>query len=365
MNIICDIWLIIAYTQLFFWAIIFSRIFFWKRKDIDIHEFPGVSVIITAKDEAENLVRYLPKILEQDYAKFELIVVDDGSRDNSKVKLDQLKNQYNNLHVISLEDNIGKKGALGIGLANAKYDWFLFTDADCCPKSDKWIKGMIQTALSEGKDIVLGYGPMIEKKGMLNKWIQLETKYTAIQYLSMCLWGKAYMGVGRNLLYSRKIYKESESLNKYKDVKSGDDDLMINEMSNRQNTGIQMDSSTFMFSEGETSLIKYYRQKIRHFSTGTHYKFIDKTILSLISFSHAVYCLGLIIIIFKNIWLIDIIVIIIGRFLVQLGLFMRFMLFERQYKIMSHIIFFDMMLLLYYIVFAKNIIKPGFVDKWK
>ena len=51
---------------------------------------PPVSVIVCARNEAENLSSYLPLLLEQDYPKYEVIVVNDGSTDESSTLLEQL-----------------------------------------------------------------------------------------------------------------------------------------------------------------------------------------------------------------------------------------------------------------------------------
>ena len=85
-----------------------------------------ISVIICAKDEADNLTRLLPKVLEQKYVNFEVILVDDQSKDNTEYVLKELERKYFNLKVVKIEDHInsrvGKKFALTLGIKAAKYD---------------------------------------------------------------------------------------------------------------------------------------------------------------------------------------------------------------------------------------------------
>ena len=75
--------------------------FYQKEKNGKIeytHPYPAVSVIVYAQNDAENLVKYLPKILNQAYPEFEVIVVNDDSTDDSKDILSVLETQYKNLY---------------------------------------------------------------------------------------------------------------------------------------------------------------------------------------------------------------------------------------------------------------------------
>src|ERR1035437_5919464 len=81
--------LLIAFIyQLYFYfryinGILITRKKIKKNKVSFITEHPPVSVIICAKDEADNLRKFLPFILNQDYPDFEVIVVNDGSTDET------------------------------------------------------------------------------------------------------------------------------------------------------------------------------------------------------------------------------------------------------------------------------------------
>ena len=60
-------------------------------------ELPPLSVVICARNESENLRRNLPTILKQDYPDFEVIVINDGSTDESEDLLSALEEEYPNL----------------------------------------------------------------------------------------------------------------------------------------------------------------------------------------------------------------------------------------------------------------------------
>ena len=61
-------------------------------------ELPPLSVVICARNESENLRRFLPAILEQDYPQFEVIVINDGSTDESEAVLSAFEEKYQHLY---------------------------------------------------------------------------------------------------------------------------------------------------------------------------------------------------------------------------------------------------------------------------
>jgi cellulose synthase/poly-beta-1,6-N-acetylglucosamine synthase-like glycosyltransferase len=104
-------------------------------------ELPGVSVIVCARNEEENLQDYLHNLLTQDYPLYEVIVVDDGSEDQTRMILEQYARQCNNMYHTFVPHGARvvstKKLALTIGIKAAHYDYILLTDADCRPESKK------------------------------------------------------------------------------------------------------------------------------------------------------------------------------------------------------------------------------------
>ena len=196
---------IITFIQLFYYLFFFLRLAIFKTRPKTISQTHPVSVIICARDEAENLVKNLPGALVQEYkTTHEVIVVNDNSLDESKYILEEYQREFKQLQLVELKQEArfipGKKFPLSIGIKTAKHEIVLLTDADCVPASEFWIQKM-QDGFYNGVEIVLGYGAMHKKKGMFNKMVRWETFHTALQYLSFAKAGIAYMGVGRNLSY--------------------------------------------------------------------------------------------------------------------------------------------------------------------
>jgi cellulose synthase/poly-beta-1,6-N-acetylglucosamine synthase-like glycosyltransferase len=259
-----------------------------KLARIKVEEIPEsarlpISVIICARNEIANLEQYLHSVLDQDYPDFEVIVVNDRSWDGTEELLEQLEKQYDRLKIVKILDNdkfiAGKKFAVTMGIKAAKHDWLVFTDADCMPATDKWLRDM-QKPEDENVEIVLGYSPYLKKWGLLNALIRFETFFTAVNYLSFALKGMPYMGVGRNMAYKKSLFFKNKGFAAHMHIPSGDDDLFVNAHANHQNTIVKLNKSSHVWSEPNTSWGGYLKQKKRHFGAGKFYKPKHKFILS-------------------------------------------------------------------------------------
>lgn len=256
-----------------------------------------VSVIICARNEQKNLEENLPLVLEQDYKNFEVVVVNDCSSDDSHLVLQRYAAQYPHLKIVSISEHArfkhGKKFAVTLGIKAASHEYLLFTDADCRPASQHWVD-LIQRKFQGGREIVLGYSPYARKGGILNAIIRFETFFTGLNYLSFSLAGRPYMGVGRNLAYTRSLFFRNKGFASHIHIPSGDDDLFVNETSHADNTAIEIHQDAQVWSEPKQTLGAYWKQKVRHMGAGKAYKSGDKFVLTLQGASAAVFYLTLI-----------------------------------------------------------------------
>lgn len=289
--------------QLLFTLFIYSRLAFHRTKNHVVNDLPPVSIIIAARNESENLYKHLPFILEQDYPNFEVIVVNHQSQDDTKYILDAYQKQYKNLEVVSVEKNkhlsYGKKLAITLGIKRAKHEHLLLTDADCKPASAKWISGMA-AEFTQKKQIVLGYGPYTKTKGFLNRLIRFDTAWIGMNYLSFAKASVPYMGIGRNLAYTKTSFEKAGGFKSHYSISSGDDDLFIQDAAKRKNYTISLISSSYCFSPAPTSWKSWFNQKSRHFTTSSHYKVIKKLMLGIYPFSLLMVLLSFVILMFNS-----------------------------------------------------------------
>ena len=121
--------------QALIYLLLFRRLAAYKQPVPDRETLPSVSVIVAARDEARNLTKFLPIILDQDYRDFEVVVIDDQSEDGTRELLEEMQLVYPRLKVVTITEHVnefaGKKLALTLGIKAAQHEILLFTDADC------------------------------------------------------------------------------------------------------------------------------------------------------------------------------------------------------------------------------------------
>lgn len=268
------------------------------KNTVSANGFEPVSVVICAKNEDDNLTEFLPKILTQEYpAEFEVIVVNDCSYDNTENVIDEFAKIFPNLRKANIKEDAyykhGKKFALLVGIKATKFNRMVLTDADCYPASDQWLKEMA-SKFSVEKEIILGYGAYEKQKGLLNKLIRFDAFIIAVQYLSAAIKNKAYMGVGRNLAYSKEMFFKNKGFASHYHVNSGDDDLFVNEASTKTNTGVCISHASLTYSKPKKSFKEWSMQKARHLSTAPLYNSKSKSRIGFSYFSQYFFLLSLI-----------------------------------------------------------------------
>jgi glycosyltransferase involved in cell wall biosynthesis len=279
--VLFSLFTLFAVIQILYYLYFYRAAVFYKGKRPGVKTDP-VSVIICARNEAENLEMFLPSLLEQNYPSYEVIVVNDCSTDDTDDILGRFLQKYPHLKVSSISKDPkfthSKKFAQFIGIKAAANELLLFTDADCYPETPGWIAGMI-SHFDDSTDFVLGYGGYIRTSGFLNRYIRYDSMTIAMQYLGMALRGIPYMGVGRNLAYRRSVFFANKGFRSHNHIASGDDDLFVNGNATKSNTRVEFEHETHTRSVPAASFTRWFAQKKRHLTTAGSYKTRDKVLL--------------------------------------------------------------------------------------
>lgn len=254
-----------------------------KKGDIHFtHDEPPLSVIICARNDSENLRRNLPFIMEQDYPQFEVIVINDGSTDETEEILSIFEEKYPNLYHSFTPDNTRyisrKKLALTLGIKASKYEWQVFTEANCKPASNQWLRLMARN-FTPRTQIVLGYSGYERGKGWLHKRISFDSLFSSLRYLGFALAGKPYMGIGRNLAYRKEIFFNVKGFSNYLNMQRGEDDLFINQIANAGNTRVETDIDATV----RMNPVEYYKdwkeEKVSYMATGRFFRGAQRYLL--------------------------------------------------------------------------------------
>lgn len=298
----------ITLLQLVYYVFVFGSFSFAKKQNITPKKLP-ISIIICAKNEEENIKKYFPLIVSQNYPVYEIVLIDDASSDETLELFESYEKQYANVKLVKVQNNEAfwgnKKFALTLGIKAAKNEYLVFTDADCYPVSTDWLL-QISSQFTKEKTIVLGYGAYEKvKNSFLNKIIRFDALLTAIQYFSWAKLGKPYMGIGRNLAYKKSEFFNVRGFMDHMKVRAGDDDLFINQAATASNTEILFSADSFTYTEAKSNFKDWVQQKRRNTATTHFYKGFDKFQLGLFLFSQiSFFLLAIVLLLFQYQWIV-------------------------------------------------------------
>src|SRR3989304_7730290 len=136
---------------------------------------PQLSVFFPAYNEeqhAQNTITKAFKLLPQIAQKYEIIVIDDGSKDQTPAILKQLQHTYPLLKVITHSPNQGYGAALKSGFYNSRYQWIAFTDIDGQFDLNE-LPLFIEKQRQTQPDLVIGYyqSRKVSLTRKLNTWL--------------------------------------------------------------------------------------------------------------------------------------------------------------------------------------------------
>lgn len=234
-----------------------------------------MSIIVAARNEADNLPALLASLLQQTHPHYEVVIVDDGSEDATRDIVQKWQEAHGNLRLLPIETPQAprKKHALTQGIAAASCDLLAFTDADCTPPPE-WLATLARCHAQASTDMVLlGYSPFERRPGLINRLARYETFLTGFLTAAAVGLGRPYMAVGRNISYGRAVFQRINGFAHSEASMSGDDDLLVQEVV-RHGVPAQhvFEPETFVESKAPDTWRVWLRQKMRHLSASRYYQ---------------------------------------------------------------------------------------------
>jgi cellulose synthase/poly-beta-1,6-N-acetylglucosamine synthase-like glycosyltransferase len=231
-----------------------------------------ISVIVAARNEADQLPALLRSLAAQTYDRFEVLIVDDGSTDaTADIVREQARSDDRFRLVATTPAEPRKKNALRAGIEEATFERLAFTDADCRPGAG-WLSSL--AACSADRDtVVAGYSPFDRGAGMVNAVSRYETFLTGFLTAAAIGLGRPYMAVGRNLSYSKELFRRIGGFDHSAHLLSGDDDLFVQEAARRGASVLHThEPESQVPTAAPESWSEWIRQKRRHASAGRYYR---------------------------------------------------------------------------------------------
>lgn len=204
-----------------------------------------VSVIVYARNQASGLARLLPRLLSQKTrAPFEVIVVNEGDASATTRVVEQLRMSHPNLYLTFTPDGAHslsrKKLAIMVGLKATRNRVAVLTTATACIDSDDWLAMMTAPFADPAVQVVLGNAiPDPEgDKALFARNRAFVRATDNLTWLAAALGGHPYRGDGLNLAYTRQAFFDNRGFSRSLNIKAGDDDIFVNEISHGGNTRV-------------------------------------------------------------------------------------------------------------------------------
>ncbi|MFH1283389.1 MAG: glycosyltransferase family 2 protein [bacterium] len=178
--------------------------------------WPKLSIIISARNEAVSINQSITTLLKQDYPNFEIILIDDRSTDQTGEIIDSLAKSDARIHPISIKELpdrwLGKVHALHTGMQMVGGDWLLFTDADV-----NFAQGILKKAVSHVINNNIDYFAMLPKVNTNSFLMEILIRtfgmslllYTKALYVGKP-GSKAFIGIGAFNLVKKTAFDKTE-----------------------------------------------------------------------------------------------------------------------------------------------------------
>ena len=316
---------VVFYTFVAFTAIqiiyylTFSSFLFYKKKKKEATEQPPVSIIIFVKNSATSLQKSLPRILAQKYPKFEIVLINNASSDDTAEVLEGFQKNNDNIKILDVDNNEAfwgsKKYALTLGIKAAKYEHLLFTDANSKVLSEFWIEE-ISKEFAQTKSIILGYEKYKKTNSLTNLFARFENLIKAIQCFSFAKFGSPFMAFDSNFCYRKSDFFKAKGFINHMKIKEGEADLFIKDAASKENISFTISKNSFIEIETPKSFGSWIQKLRIDSSIKKHYKFKHRFLLNFFTFSKVIFYTLATILFFIHPWQI-IFPIVLGYFLAQ------------------------------------------------
>lgn len=214
----------------------------------NVKNLPFVSILVPARNEESNIKKCVESLIKQNYPRFELIVLDDNSTDNTLKVLKKQKKKHRELKIVKGKklplDWQGKNWACHQLSRKAKGDLLLFTDADTIHSTNS-LRYSVNCLIREKVDVVSLFPKQVmesfgEKLFMPIAWWSLFSVHN--HYLTRKNKWPFPVMIGQFMLFKKKVY---ESIGGHEAVKlQADDDISLASLLKKKNKSLILCNGT-------------------------------------------------------------------------------------------------------------------------
>lgn len=270
------VFIAVVVVQLFYYLGVFSNFSFSKENENNPKRIP-ISVIVYARNQAEEVKKLLPNLVNQNYHDYELVLVDNASIDETLDIFKEYAKMFSNIRLCHVENNEAfwnnKKYAQTLAIKASKNEYLLFIDAEQNIDNEFWIMTMASN-FTFNKTIILGPSMYKKIKGFWNKIIRFDSVFSQMHSFSWTNYGLPFSYFSKNIGYKKEEFYKVNGFITHVNNRLGEKEFFINEASQGKNTTYTVSKNAFVYLEPITKRSDWQTKKNE-----------DEAVLSQLNFS--------------------------------------------------------------------------------
>lgn len=272
------VFVVFAAIQLFY-LLFFSKLFVLSKKTESSDSNKAISVIIHAKNNLNELKENLEYILNQNHSKFEVIIVDNDSFDDTIDYLSKIKTKYENLKIVPVENNEAfwgnRKYALTLGIKASKYNYVALTTPSTRPLSNEWLQ-QLSSEFSDKKKLILGVSKPSGKGFFANLFVRYDAILRDVFSFGWASFGQSFLASDSNYAFDKNEFYRVKGF-----ITHVRNDLSVTSLFTADallegNIGFSMDEKSFVKKEKPLTFSNWMKLKRQRFAELSFSSFLNK-----------------------------------------------------------------------------------------
>lgn len=269
------------YLLKIFYLFLFTARILYRENTIKTVDIP-MSLILTYRNEEENLKKILPKILGSLNADSEVVAVDDYSQDNSLSVVGVLRKDHSNLIVSALNQEIrySEKMAKNIALKAASKNWVLIIPPNLTETSPEWLS-TISSKMTDEMEVIVNYTNLKSGKGFYHLIYRNECFFQQLKSVGFILNQLPYLNFEENIAFKKEKYFESGGFGRHINENFASLELVLNDFISKKKTAINFCTNTAIRKEMSISKTDYFELLEKELHIQRKLSFSKRFVLSL------------------------------------------------------------------------------------
>ena len=243
------------------------RVLLTKNSRGDKTSETPLSIMVTVRNEEDNVREKLPKLLALEGVDYEVVAVDDFSQDSTLSVLGLLKQRYEKLKISSLsqETRHSEKLSQNIALKSASKEWILVFSVSAQNVSQEWLEGMAKL-MKDNTSVKVAYVTVANQKNWFNKLYRVENFFQQIKSASYILNGAAFVYNEENVAFKKSEYFKRGGFGGKVQEPFANLELVLNDIIRKKNTELAFNAETVMEKQvaiGRADFRNLLRKSIR------------------------------------------------------------------------------------------------------